>query len=163
METGRKKRTVNEQLIYTCVFGKLNRLEEGCIFDKDWVFEFGARETSDCYCFAIAVKHTGDPDDRVSTSTESEVFIAIADIENVDLVQAKLDGLMSEFSPKPEIIVLIRADRPQVDKWTLVSGIYRHTTQDHGEIEIDPLLGDFCIYIEDVYADVDGIYEQVAA
>jgi len=163
VKTERQARTPNEQLIYNHVFGKLNRIEEVYIFDKDRGFEFGARETSECYCFAIAVTHTGDQDDRVSTSTESEVFIAIAGTENVDLVQAKLDGLMTAFYPKPEIIVLIRADRPQVDQWTMVSGEYRHAVQDHGDIEISALGGDFYFGFTDVYEDVDGIYEQVAA
>lgn len=157
------ERTANETLIYMYLIEKLGRIYEGRVFDKEWAFDWGNRETPECYCFAIAVEYRGDQEWPLQTSTKSSVAIAIATEDNIEFVQSKTNGLMSEYSPKPEIIVVIRADRPQVDTWTLVSGEYQHTAQDHGEIEIFALGGDFYFGFSDVYEDVDGIYEQVAA
>jgi hypothetical protein len=163
VEIETRGRTANETLVYNYIFEKLNRIEEECIFKKEWDFDFGARETPDGYCFAIEVEYRGDPNYRLSTSAKSVVFFVIANDENIEAVTSKIEQVMTEFSPKPEILVVIRADRPQVDTWTLVSGEYRHITQDHGEIEIDALGGDYHFRFDDAYQDVDSIYEQVAA
>lgn len=171
MDTKQRGRTENETQLYMYLIEKLGRIYEGCIFKKEWAFEFGHRETPDCYCFVIRAEYKGDPDDRVTTETTSHVSIVIATEDNIDLLTSKGNGLMTEFAAKPEIVVVMRADRPQVDTWTLVSkearhltrNDYRHTTRNDGGVEFDALGGDFHWFFDDVYEDCKGIYEQVAA